>query len=169
MMKCLVVKTTKSHKMRITANCIFFSPRIILLSAIEKYLGMQYCMNFSSPESKAYWWAYRIGRPLSSVVNIFKHLLWSHHANWSQISYGASMGRRKKFGQTAQVTWPRWPPCPYMVKTLKIFFSGSNLETWSAASGAQVLPSLFKEDPGLTGLFYGKVKFGPLCFCMGKR
>ena len=161
-MKCLVVKTTKSHKMRITANCIFFSPRIILLSAIEKYLGMQYCMNFSSSESKAYWWAYRIDRPLSSVVNIFKHL-WSHHANWSQISYGASMGRRKKSGQTAQVTWPRWPPCPYMVKTLKIFFSGT------LKLGMQHRVLKYYQDPGLTGLFYGKVKFGPLCFCMGKR
>ena len=26
------------------------------------------------------------------------------------------------------------------------------------------------DDPGLTfDLFYGKVKFGPLCFCMGKK
>ena len=28
------------------------------------------------------------------------------------------MGERK-FVQTVQVTWPRWPPCLYMVKTLK--------------------------------------------------
>ena len=46
-------------------------------------------------------WAYRIARPLSSrmyvcvyiYVNIFKHLLlWSHWADWSQISYGSSLG-----------------------------------------------------------------------------
>ena len=45
-------------------------------------------------------WAYGIGRPLSSVcmyvVNIFKHLLWNHWADWSQLSYElhyeASMG-----------------------------------------------------------------------------
>ena len=47
-----------------------------------------------------HWWAFRIGRPPSSVfmcvcmcmyVNIFKHiLLWNHWANQSQISYGAS-------------------------------------------------------------------------------
>ena len=30
------------------------------------------------------------------------------------------------FFQTVLVTWPRWPPCPYMVKTKKIFFSGTN-------------------------------------------
>ena len=40
------------------------------------------------------WWAYRIGRPHACVyVNIFKHLLLrSHWADWSQISYGASLG-----------------------------------------------------------------------------
>ena len=48
----------------------------------------------------SYWWAYRIGRFLSSVcvyvcvyVNIFKQLLLRNHwANQIQISYGASMG-----------------------------------------------------------------------------
>ena len=30
-----------------------------------------------------------------------------------------------KFVQMVYVTWPIWPPCPYMVKTLKIFFSGT--------------------------------------------
>ena len=35
------------------------------------------------------------------------------------------MGERK-FAQMVLVTWPRWPPCPYMVKTLKkVFFSGT--------------------------------------------
>ena len=29
------------------------------------------------------------------------------------------MGREKKFVQTVQVTWPRWPPHPHMVKILK--------------------------------------------------
>ena len=54
-------------------------------------------------------------------VNIFKHLLlWNHWADWSQILYGAFLGRGNKiFVQTVQVPWPRWPPCPYMVKKLK--------------------------------------------------
>ena len=44
-----------------------------------------------------------------------------------------------------------------------------DLETWYAASCARVLPSLFKWWPWVDhDLFYGKVKFGPLCFCMGK-
>ena len=32
----------------------------------------------------------------------------------------------RKFDQTVYVTWPRWPPCPYMVKTWKKnIFSGT--------------------------------------------
>ena len=43
------------------------------------------------------------------------------------------------------------------------------LTSWYAASGTHVLPSLFKWCPWVdVDLFYGKVKFGPLCFCMGK-
>ena len=38
---------------------------------------------------------------------------------WSLLGMG-----ERKFVQTVQVTWPRWPTCPYMVKTLKIFFAG---------------------------------------------
>ena len=38
------------------------------------------------------------------------------------------------------------------------------LESWYA----QVLASLFKCPWVDLDLFYGKVKFGPLCFCMGK-
>ena len=43
-----------------------------------------------------------------------------------------------------------------------------DLETWYAALGARVLPSLFNDWLTLT-YFYGKVKFGPLYFCMRKR
>ena len=45
-----------------------------------------------------------------------------------------------------------------------------DLETWYAALGAQELSSLFKWWPWVNlDLFYGTVKFGPLCFCMGKK
>ena len=43
----------------------------------------------------------------------------------------------------------------------------NDLETWYAAFSTQVLPSFCSTDD--LDLFYGKVKFGPLCFCMGKR
>ena len=61
-----------------------------------------------------------------------------------------------------------------MVKTLKSLFLRNQktdyIETWYAASGARVLPNLFKWWPWVDlGLFYGKLKFGPLRFCMGKK
>ena len=44
-----------------------------------------------------------------------------------------------------------------------------DLETWYAALGTRVLPSFFKWWPWADlDLFYGKVKFGPLCFLYEK-
>ena len=44
-----------------------------------------------------------------------------------------------------------------------------NLDSFYAALGTRVLPSLFKWWPwDDLDIFYGKVKFGPLCFCMEK-
>ena len=41
------------------------------------------------------------------------------------------------------------------------------IETWYTASGTQVLPSLFKQWPNVDlWLFYKKVNFGPLYFCV---
>ena len=56
-----------------------------------------------------------------SVVNNFKHLLLQNHLpNQSQILCGASLGKgKRKFVRGIWVTWPRWPPGPYMVKTLQ--------------------------------------------------
>ena len=63
---------------------------------------------------------------------------------------------------------------PIYGKNLKQSFlrnqKADDLESWYAASGVRVLPSLFKWWPWVDlHLFYAKVKFGPLCFCMGKR
>ena len=84
---------------------------------------------------------------------------------WSLLGKG-----EQKYVQAVLVTWPRWPPCPYMVKTLKNLLlrnqKVNDLETWYAALAAQVLPSLFKRWPWVDP--DGKVKFGSLCFCMGK-
>ena len=50
--------------------------------------------------------------------------------------------------QMVYVTWPRWPPCPYMVKTLKNLLlwnqKAEDLESWYVASGARIVSSLFK-------------------------
>ena len=61
-----------------------------------------------------------------------------------------------------------------MVKTLKNILlqnqKTNDIESWYVALSAQVLPSLFKWWPLVDhDLFYGKIKFGPLCFCMGKK
>ena len=82
----------------------------------------------------------------------------------------------RKFVQPVLVTWPRWLPCPYMVKTLNLKSlllrnqTADDLETLYAASGAQVLPSLFKWWSWVDlDLFYGNVRFDPLCFGMGEK
>ena len=64
------------------------------------------CWLISSPEPKAPRWAISIPVTPASVVrrpsvrpsvNIFKHLLlWNHWANWTQISYGDSLGWGKE-------------------------------------------------------------------------
>ena len=44
------------------------------------------------------------------------------------------------------------------------------LESSYAALGIRVLPNVFKRWPCVDlDLYYDNVKFGPLCFCMGKR
>ena len=139
---------------------------------------------FSSPEPLGSFgeFIYSIGRlccpsvvrPSSSTF--FKHLLLRNClANQSQISYGASMDGmgERKFVQTVQITWPRWPPRPYMVKTLKNLLlqnqKADDLESWHVASGAPVLPSLFKWWSWADlDLFYGKVNFGPYVFVWKK-
>ena len=60
-----------------------------------------------------------------------------------------------------------------MIKTFKNLHlckqKVDDLESWYAAFATQVLPSVLIWWPSVDlDLFYGKVKFGPLCFCMGQ-
>ena len=69
---------------------------------------------------------------------------------------------------------PKMAAMPIYGKNLKNLLlrnqKADDLESWHAASGARVLLSLFKLLPWVDlDLFYCKVKFDPLCFCMGKR
>ena len=69
----------------------------------------------------------------------------------------------RKFVQTVQVTWPSWPLCRYMVKTLKNLLCWNqktdDLESWTSASDTRVLPSLLKWCPWVdTDIFYAKFK-----------
>ena len=66
------------------------------------------------------------------------------------------MGERK-FAQTVQVTWPRWPPCPYMVKALKIFFGTKRPMTFKLGMQHRVLKYYqirSNNDPGLTLTYF---------------
>ena len=132
---------------------------------------------------RAQWWAYRIGSPLSSICVCVCMCVVCQHFQTSPLK---PLGRLKpnfiwsllgtgeqKFVQTVQVTWPRWPPWPYMVKTSKNLLlqnqMASDLETWYAVLGARVLPFVQMMTLGWPWPIYSKVKFGPLCFCMGKK
>ena len=61
------------------------------------------------------------------IQNLKLAFLRNHLANQSQILYVSVSGTRKwKYIDMMLITWPRWLPRPYMVKTLqKSWFSGT--------------------------------------------
>ena len=77
------------------------------------------------------------------------------------------------------VCWPRWPTCPYMVKTFKNLI----LQNRGCLGAESLLKSSGGGGGGSTKVakimvvhwhltfwpFYGKVKFASLCICMGKN
>ena len=63
-----------------------------------------------------------------------------------------------KFAQTVLVTWPRWPPCPYMVKNIKnLLLRTKRLMTLKLGMHHRVL-EYYKvcsnDDPGLTMTYF---------------
>ena len=96
---------------------------------------------------------------------MFKHLfLQNRWANQSQISYGAYVGRGNEslFGGV-WVTWPKWPPRPYMVETLKKTSSPEPKGQWHRGfvySIGDLGPTKFVHmmTLGWPWPFYGKVK-----------
>ena len=81
---------------------------------------------FSSPEPKAPRWAVSIPMTPASIVcrpSVHQHFQTSSslkplgQLNSNFIWRLLRMGE-PKLVQMVLVTWPRWPPCPYMVKTL---------------------------------------------------
>ena len=97
-------------------------------------------------------WSFIDLRPRSLRFNSFKLLLLRNlKDDWSQISYGASVGCGEwKFVLMFQVTWP----CSYMVKNFENLLlrnqEADDLETWYTASGTRILPMFSYGDPGLT-------------------
>ena len=83
---------------------------------------------------------------------------------WDGVTEGFSIGP----GHMTKVA-----AMPIYGKTIKDIFlwtrKADDLETWYIALSTRVLPSLFKWCPWVDlSVFYGKVKFGPLCLCRGK-
>ena len=105
--------------------CKLFDLNLLLCKCI-----MKPSVIFSSSEPEAYLWAYSISRSLSytyvcvlsTFSNISSETTCRLKPNFMWILLG--MGQRK-FIKMVQVTWPRWPSCPYMVKTFKIFSFGT--------------------------------------------
>ena len=86
---------------------------------------------------------------------------------WSFLRVG-----ERKIAKMVAVSWPRWPPRPYMVKTFKNLLQNRECllaEPLQESSGTGGLPTLLKELSYVdVWPFYGKVKFASLCICMGK-
>ena len=73
---------------------------------------------------------------------------------WSLLGMG-----KRSFVQKVLVKWPRWPRCSYMIKTLKIFFSGTK-RSMTLKLDIQHWVLEFKWWPWIdSDLFYGKVTF----------
>ena len=70
---------------------------------------------FSSPEPK---WPLSIHCPF---VHIFKKLSLKFLGQIYQISCGASLGWGSEISKMVLVCWPSWQPCPYTMKSYKIF------------------------------------------------
>ena len=109
----------------------------LALNWIKQWNVLTRCYNFdlfcfSSPEPKAPRWAISIPMTQSSVrpstfSNISSETLGQLNSNfkWRLLRMG-----EQKFAQMVLVTWPRWPPCPYMVKTLQISTSQKPEGRW---------------------------------------
>ena len=77
----------------------------------------------------------------------------------------------RKIAKMVAVHWPRWPPCPYMVKSFKNLLLQNRgclgAESVHKSSGTGGLPKLLKRLSYIDiWPFYGKVKFASQCICM---
>ena len=103
------------------------------------------------------------------IVENFKLLLlWSLWAKFAQISYWAFLSRGEwKIAKMVVVHWPRWPPCPYMVKPFKNLLLQNYLgvESVHKSSGTGDLPKLLKDCRTLTfDLFTARSSLLPYAF-----
>ena len=144
------------HKRKLPSALLKLKPGLVLLpfrmvSAVWLIVWL-----FSSPEPKAHGWANSIPvtpasvRRLSSVRPQFQTSspLKPLGQSNSNFIWRLLRTRERKFVQMVLVTWLRWPPRPYMVKSFKNLLlqnqKADDLGTWYVALGMWGLPSLFK-------------------------
>ena len=116
-----------------------------------QYFFLIYSILFSSPEPKAHWWAYRVGRPPSSVcrphsLNISSETAWPIKVKFhKEPPWGG--GTKVCSNSPGHMTKMAAMPIKTLWNLLLRNQNVNDLESWYAASGAQVLPSLFKWWP----------------------
>ena len=89
------------------------------------------------------------------------------------LSCGVSLGKGEwKIAKMVAVHWPKWPPCPYIIKIFKNLllqnrgFHGA--EFLHKLLGTGGLPKLLKWWSYIdVWSFYGEIKFAFVCICMG--
>ena len=126
---CSYTLTSAIFKTEFVCDVIMTSTFNVLTTVTWPPIQPIYCQQvllfvYSSSEPKAQCWAYKIGRPLSSVCMyvVFQYFQTSSlqkplgrlKPNFMWILLGTG---ERKFVQMVLVTWPRWPPCPYIFKT----------------------------------------------------
>ena len=83
-----------------------------------------------------------------------------------------TLGEKSNGSQMAIVTWPRWPPCSKMLKTLKDLlheYWANCLETWYVASGTVVQQNLYKTSSFLPWPNLSRdVRKPDFCICENK-
>ena len=106
-------------------------------------------------------WEFEMTSPLKPLGQCCSNFMWSL----------LRLGERK-IAKMVPVHWPRWPPCPYMVKIFKNLLLQKRrclgAESLHKSSGMGDLPKLLKWWAYIdVWPFYSEVKFASLCICMG--
>ena len=105
-------------------------------------------------------WEFQRTSPLEPLSQFCSNFIWS-----------LLRSRERKIAKIVAVYWPRWSPCPYMVKTFKNLLL-QNRECLGAkslhkSSRTRGLPKLLKRLSYVDiWPFHGMVKFASLCICM---
>ena len=76
----------------------------------------------------------------------------------------------RKFVQTVLVTWPRWPPCLYMVQTLQnlLLRNQKTLELGMQHLVLKYCQVCSNDDPGLTLTYFTRSNLVPYAFIWEK-